>query len=116
MKLFQYDCESSPTLYEPNCFASGVASMGQMKELPEFSFEGELSMDLENLIQSPKISTSSQQSHQISPLLLQQLSPIQQQHHQQNSHSSAAIGMYAGNVYNLNVQVLLIEFLYHQAF
>ena len=90
--------------------------MGQMKELPEFSFEGELSMDLENLIQSPKISTSSQQSHQISPLLLQQLSPIQQQHHQQNSHSSAAIGMYAGNVYNLNVQELLIEFLYHQAF
>ena len=102
LNLFQYECESSPTLYEPNCFASGVASMGQMKEIPEFSFEGELSMDLENLIQSPKISTSSQQSQQMSSLLLQQLSPIQQ-HHQPNSHSSQSIGMYAGNVYNLNV-------------
>ena len=92
--------------------------MGQMKEIPEFYVEGELSMDLENLIQSPKISTSSQQSHQMSSLLLQQLSPIQQQHHQQpNSHSSQSIGMYAGNVYSLNVQVLLLKtFLYHQAF
>ena len=65
-------------------------------------------MDLENLIQSPKISTSSQQSQQMSSLLLQQLSPIQQ-HHQPNSHSSQSIGMYAGNVYNLNVQVLLLK-------
>ena len=107
LKIFQYEngYDASPTLY-PNT-----------DDVFEWLKNGddEMRLDLERLIQSPKISTTNIGQDQIPTSLLQQLSPVQQQQQniqnnsqqqqqQQKQHQSN--GMFDGNVYNLNVQVL----------